>query len=323
MIYPSAASAFAPGSIGNFGPGLDCLGCAVSGAGDRVEATWSDEPRVEILEPGRPELPRDPSRHSAGIAAMAVVRAATSLGVTSPARGIALRVTKGLPLAGGQGGSAASAVAGACAVNALLGAPLDRDAVLRAALEAEAAVAGRHLDNVAPSLLGGIILIRSLSPIDLVSLPVPNALRIVLAYPAQQLRTAEARIVLPELVSREIAVHQMAQVGAIAAALAAGDLALLGRAIDDRIAEPRRVELLPGFAEAKQAAMDAGALGCSISGAGPTAFALTSSDEIAARVASAMRAGYARRGVRADLRVARVDVRGTQVKTSSQSGAAS
>jgi homoserine kinase len=320
MIYPSTATAYAPGSIGNFGPGLDCLGCAVSGAGDRVEATWSDESRVDILESGSPELPRDPSRHSAGIAAMAVVRAATSLGVTSPARGIALRVTKGLPLAGGQGGSAASAVAGACAVNALLGAPLDRDSVLRAALEAEATVAGRHLDNVAPSLIGGIILIRSLSPMDLVSLAVPNALRIVLAYPAQQLRTAEARTVLPESVSREVAVHHMAQVGAIVAALAAGDLPLLGRAIDDRIAEPNRMELLPGFAEAKQAAMDAGALGCSISGSGPTAFALAASDEIAARVAVAMRSGYSRRGVRAELRVARVDVRGTQVQTSSATG---
>src|SRR6185436_18157096 len=104
MIYPSAASAYAPGSIGNFGPGLDCLGCAVSGAGDRVEATWNDAARIEILESGSPDLPRDPARHSAGIAAMAVVRAATSLGVTSPARGIALRVTKGLPLSGGQGG---------------------------------------------------------------------------------------------------------------------------------------------------------------------------------------------------------------------------
>jgi len=289
MTFFSRTSAFAPGSIGNVGPGLDVLGAAVSGAGDTVVAEWSDAPGVSIATPGDRELPTDAARHASGVAAMAVIRMATALGSTAPASGIALSVTKGLPLSAGQGGSAASAVAGAAAVNALLGAPLSPLALLSACLEAEALVAGRHLDNIAPSLLGGVVLVRSLDPIDVVQLPVPPSLRVVLAHPNQRLRTSEARAVLPRAVGLEVAVHQLAQVAAMVAAFFSGDLRLLGRALDDRIAEPARSPLLPGFASAKRAALDAGALGASISGAGPTAFALCDGDSDAARVSDAMR----------------------------------
>jgi homoserine kinase len=222
-------------------------------------------------------------------------------------RGIALTIRKGLPLSGGQGGSAASAVAGAVAANALLGAPLDRAALLAACLVAEERVAGRHLDNIAPSLLGGIVLIRRMGPPDIVQLPVPDELVVVLVRPAQQMRTADARAVLPRDVSRDVALHQAAQVGALVAALALGDYELLGRAIDDRIAEPARAGLLPGFREAKAAALAAGALGSSISGSGPTAFALTRGRVVGERVAAAMIAAYAAAGQRSDARVTGVD----------------
>ncbi|HSA55413.1 MAG TPA: homoserine kinase [Gemmatimonadaceae bacterium] len=314
MSYLARTTVYAPGSIGNLGPGLDVLGCAVEGAGDAVVAEWCDEPGVVLREPGHPELPRRAAEHAAGIAALSVVRHATTLGTTHPARGIALSVRKGLPLAAGQGGSAASAVAGALAVNMLLGDPLDRDALLTAALDAESRVAGRHLDNVAPALLGGIVLVRSVEPIDLVAIPVPEALWIVLASPAQSLRTAEARAVLPRDVSRETAVHQAAQVAAIVAACHSGDLALLGRAIDDRIAEPARAPLLPGFPAARRAALAAGALGVSISGAGPTAFALCGERGVAGEVARAMCAAYEAAGVVAVARVARPDRVGARLE---------
>jgi len=306
-------SAYAPGSIGNLGPGLDVLGAAVTGAGDTVVAEWQDAPGVSMRDAGSAELPTDATRHTAGVAALAVVRAAAALGIPLPAAGIALSVRKGLPLSAGQGGSAASAVAGAAAVNALLGAPLQTHALLRACLEAEECVAGRHLDNIAPSLLGGIVLVRSLDPLDVVSLPVPPTLRVVLAYPDQRLRTADARAALPASLPRAIALHQVAQVGAMVAALCSGDLPLLGRAIDDRIAEPARAPLLPGFREAKAAALAAGALGASISGSGPTAFALCDGDAAAARVAAAMAAAYAGLGISAVVRTAEIDVRGTRV----------
>jgi homoserine kinase len=307
----SSVTAFAPGGVGNIGPGLDILGLAVSGLGDTVRAEWTKGPGVQIREPGHPELPADASRHTAGLAARAVIDRVGDRALRG--RGIALTVSKGLPLSGGQGGSAASAVAGAVAVNALLGSPLERMALVGASLEAEETVSGRHADNVAPSLLGGIVLIRSLEPLDLIQLPVPDELWIVLARPDQRLRTADARSVLPAEISRGVALHQAAQVGAIVAALASGNYALLGRAIDDRIAEPVRTRLLPGFQEAKRAAMAAGALGSSISGGGPTAFALVRGQAAGKRVAAAMMAAYTGCGYRSDVRVAQVDRKGARV----------
>jgi homoserine kinase len=308
---PAPVTAFAPGGVGNVGPGLDILGLAVEGLGDRVRAEWTDTAGLVLRDPGHPSLPRDPARHTSALAARAVLAAAGER--LAGGRGIALTVRKGLPLSGGQGGSAASAVAGAFAVNTLLGAPLDHHALLDACLIAEEAVAGRHLDNIAPSLLGGIVLIRCVQPIDVVRLPVPDDLVVVLVRPEQQLRTKESRAVLPATLSLDTALHQAAQVGALVAALALGDYALLGRAIDDRIAEPARAGLLPGFPEAKAAALAAGALGSSISGSGPTAFALTRGRAAGERVAAAMTAAYAAAGQRSESRVAPVDRVGARV----------
>jgi homoserine kinase len=304
-------TAFAPGGVGNIGPGLDILGLALDGPGDRVRAEWSASPGIQILDPGHQELPRDPNQHTAGLAANAVIhRAGISL---ESRRGIALTVHKGLPISGGQGGSAASAVAGAFAVNTLLGEPLDRRALIGACLAAEEKVSGRHADNIAPSLLGGIVLIRSLDPPDVVQLPVPPELCVVVVRPNQRLRTAEARAVLPTDISRAVALHQAAQVGAIIAALAGADYALLGRAIDDRIAEPARAALLPGFREAKAAALEAGALGCSISGSGPSAFALVRGRAAGAEVGRAMAAAYAACNQSTEVRVAGIDRQGARL----------
>lgn len=310
MSARSAATAFAPGGVGNVGPGLDIVGLAVAGAGDAVRAEWTERAGITILDPGHRDLPTDAERHTAGLAARAVLDAA---GHALGGRGIALRVRKGLPLCGGQGGSAASAVAAAVAVNALLETPLDRHGLLDACLVAEETVAGRHLDNIAPSLLGGIVLIRSMHPLDVVELPVPGELVVVLVRPDQEMRTAHSRSVLPAEVARSVALHQAAQVGAFVAALAAGDYALLGRSIDDRIAEPARAGLLPGFVEAKAAALAAGALGSSISGSGPTAFALVRGEEDGKRVAAAMVAAYAAQGLGSEARMGRVDREGARV----------
>jgi homoserine kinase len=302
------AQAFAPGSIGNVGPGLDILGCAVGGAGDEVLAERTEGSGIVVRSSGHPDIPADARRNTAALAAAEVLKRAGAVGT-----GLALTVKKGLPLSGGQGGSAASAVAGAVAVNHLLGSPLDRDTLLAACIEAEAAVAGRHADNVAPSLLGGMVLIRSVSPLDVVRLPVPPDLWAVLAQPDQRLRTVESRAVLPRQLPLDTALHQAAQVAAMVAALAAGDYALLGRALDDRIAEPARAPLLPGFQAAKAAALAAGALGASISGSGPTAFALAQGEASARAAGAAMQAAYADAGVPAKIRVAQVDHDGARV----------
>lgn len=298
---------FAPGSVGNVGPGLDVLGLAVGGAGDWVTAELLDVRGIELRDPGHPDLPADPSRHASALAADAVV--ARSGG----RHGLALWVLKGLPLSGGQGGSAASAVAGAVAANECLGRPLGTLELLQVCLEVEAQVAGRHADNLAPSLLGGAVLVRATDPLDVITLPVPAGLTAVLVHPDQRLRTADARAVLPATVTREVAIHQAAQVAAMVAAFYRGDLDLLRRSVDDRIAEPARAPLLPGFPAARRAALEAGALGASISGAGPTAFALAADARQGARIGAAMHAAYAAAGVEATVRVAPVDTQGARV----------
>ena len=305
---PAQVRVFAPGSIGNLGPGLDILGLAVTGTGDIVTAERTAESGIVIADPGHSSLPRDPARHSSGIAAAAVLRRAAAV------FGLSLRLEKGLPLSGGQGGSAASAVAGAVAANFLLDHPLEHAVLLEAALEAEAAVAGRHADNIAPILLGGLVLIRSMDPLEVVRVPVPPSLCLVLAHPERAMTTRESRALLPAMVSREVALHQAAQVAAIVVAAARGDVELLGRSIDDRIAEPARAPALPGFREAKAAALGAGAFGCSISGGGPTAFAIVADEASGSRVASAMEAAYRALGISCTARIARPDMEGARAQ---------
>ncbi len=289
-----AVTAFAPGSIGNVGPGLDVLGLAVAGRGDEVTLTRDGGPGLRVSDAGDPGLPTDPARHAAAIAARAVFKLA---GFRD---GVTLAARKGLPLSGGQGGSAASAVAGAVAANALCRGELSTAALLSCALVAESTVAGRHADNLAPSLLGGLVLIRSLDPIVVLSVPVPDGLHVVLVHPHQQLATRRARAVLPDTVPRAVALSQLAAVATMIAAAYRGDVALFGRAIDDGIAEPARAPLLPGFLQAKAAALAAGAFGCSISGAGPTAFAITNDAAAGATIGSAMVAAYAAHGIDGD-----------------------
>jgi len=306
----ASARAFAPGGIGNLGPGLDILGCAVTGLGDVVHASRIDGRGVRVLDAGHPDLPLEADRNAAAIAATDVLRRAGALDL-----GVGLRVEKGLPLAGGQGGSAASAVAGAVATNALLGNSLGRAELLYAALAAEEQLSGRHIDNLAPSLFGGILLIRSIDPLDFDRLPTPPALRIVLVHPAMRLRTVHARAVLPETIDRATALAQATAVAAMVAAFCLGDLSRLRGAVDDRIAEPARAPLLPAFGDVKRAALDAGALGCSISGGGPSTFALTDSPDRANVVLDAMLAAYSRHGISATGRVERVDEQGARVET--------
>ena len=307
----STARAFAPGGIGNLGPGLDILGCAVTGPGDAVRAVRIDGRGVRVIDAGHPDLPTEPDRNAAAIAAGEVLKRAGIVDL-----GVGLHVEKGLPLAGGQGGSAASAVAGAVATNALLGEPLDRPELLRAALVAEERLSGRHIDNLAPSLFGGILLIRSIEPLDFDRLPAPPALRIVLVHPAMRLRTTHARAVLPATIDRATALDQAAAVAAMVAAFCLGDVSRLRGAVEDRIAEPARTPLLPGFGDVKRAALDAGALGCSISGGGPSTFALTDSTETAGAVLDAMLAAYSRHGISATGRTERVDEQGARLEAS-------
>ncbi len=314
------ATAFAPGSIGNVGPGFDTLGLAVDGIGDTVTvALVADGPsRLAVTGRDAGQVPLDPERNAAAIAARAYLRRRGIVGE------LAVTLDKGLPFAGGLGGSAASCVAGAFAAQLLVGA-LAGDAagredpaasaaagldLLAAALAGEAAVASAHLDNIAASALGGLTLVRSVEPIDVIPLRVAAPWWLALWTPRVRVETRAARALLPPASGREEWVQQMANTAALVHAFAVGDGALLARALDDRFAEPHRASLIPRFAAVKAAARGSGAFGGSISGSGPTVFAIAPDERTAAACAAAMRragdvesalhvGAIARRGVRA------------------------
>ncbi len=289
---------FAPASVSNLGPGFDVLGLALSRPGDIVEAEWSESPGVQIaaVTGDGGLLSADPALNVAGVAAASVL-AQLSGEVRCGARrvsgpGVVLRVHKQMPLASGLGSSAASSVGGALAVNELFGAPLSRRNLLVHALAGERAAAGStHADNAAPSLLGGIVLVRGYDPLEVLELPVPPSLRVVVVHPHFRVETSKARALLRGFgFPIEQAVANLGNLGAFVAALYRNDLELLGRCIEDRLVEPLRIPLIPGFREVRQAARSAGALGCSISGSGPSIFALADNDVAAARAADAMSA---------------------------------
>ena len=306
------ATVFAPGSIGNVGPGFDVLGLAVGGLGDTVTVEFSGAagfsppngglkaaaPQVVVRGRDAELIPTDPTKNVAAISAQAMLK---RLGRTDP---IAITVDKGLPMSGGIGGSAASSVAGTYAAALACGVTPSHEDIILAALEGEQAVSGRHLDNIAPITLGGLVLSRSIDPLDVVKLPVPDWV-VVLVRPAVRIETKKARALLPELWDRVSWTRQMANTAALIHGFATGDGDLVRRSMEDLYAEPRRAPLIPHFDDIKRAALDAGAFGCSISGSGPTIFAIAD-EATAPRCAEAMKIGEC------EVRVAVIDREGAR-----------
>ncbi|MCB9650626.1 MAG: homoserine kinase [Deltaproteobacteria bacterium] len=300
---------FAPATVANLAVGFDVLGLAVAGRGDVVRAVRSGAPGVRLVEVtgdgGR--LPREPDRNTACVAARETMRAA-GLEI-----GVDLYLEKGLPLGSGLGSSAASAAAAALATNALLGSPLRRGELVGPCVEAEAVVSGRHADNVAPALLGGLILVRALEPMDLVRLPMPPELTVAVVTPALELNTKAARAALPAQVPLAEMVRGSANIAAFTAACYSQDLTLMARCFEPDPITEARAALIPGCREALAAAERAGALGSGISGSGPSLFALCRSKESAGRVAAAMQAAFQELGHEAETLVSPAECPGARI----------
>jgi homoserine kinase len=228
-----------------------------------------------------------------------------------------LRIQKGVPLASGVGSSGASAVAAVVAVNELLGRPASLDLLLECAMAGEVAGCGAaHPDNVAPALYGGFVLARTAAPPDIVRLPIPQGLSCAVLHPHFEVKTGAARALLGDAVPLRDAVRQWANVGALVAGLFLNDLRLVSRALEDHVVEPRRVHLVPAFDVVKRAAQAAGALGCSLSGSGPSIFALCASREAADLAGQAMRDAFGQAaGIDADLWVSPVGGEGARIVT--------
>ena len=275
MAGRRTAQAFAPASIGNVAVGFDMLGLAIEGAGDRVTARRCEEPGVRVVSIKDPtgathsDLAPDAKANTAGVAAAALWAAADE------SAGLELEVHKGVPLKSGMGSSAASAVAGVVAANALLKTPFTKGALLPFAMAGETVASGTaHADNVAPSLFGGMVLSPPAMLPRCIRLPGPSQIVSVLVHPDLFVSTAEARGVLATSYSMEQWLEQQGYLAAFVAGLFNGDADLIAASLKDVVIEPQRANAVPCFDAVKTAALEAGALGSSLSGSGPSMFAL-------------------------------------------------
>ncbi len=305
----SDVTAFAPATVANVGIGFDILGHTIEAIGDRVRVRRIAEPVVRIRRIGgiAGALPVEPERNTAGRAVQAM-HAALGLGF-----GFELDIDKGIPLASGLGGSAASAVAAVVAANALLETPMQRIELLKFAMQGEIVASGSaHLDNIAPSLFGGLVLTVGIDHPRVKRIPVPASLRCVLVHPHMQLGTREARAILKTDVSRSDFVWQTANLAGFISGCYSDDLDMIRESFNDVIIEPQRESLIPGFTDVKRGAMSAGALGCSISGAGPTIFAW-SEIQNAEAVRGAMTAAFGVHGLQSDQWISTIEDHGARV----------
>jgi homoserine kinase len=295
---------YAPATVANVAAGFDILGFAVREPGDEVTARIAGPAGVRIvaIEGDNGVLPRDPALNVAGVAALGVLSA------TQRQEGVELEIRKRMPIGSGMGSSAASAVAAAVAVNELLGRPFSRAGLVPFCLEAERVACGAaHADNAAPALLGGFVLIRSCQPVDVVSISAPSELACAIVHPHVEIRTQDARKILRDRITMKDAVTQWGNTAGLIAGLLTGDYGLIARSLSDVVIEPVRSILIPGFHKVKEAALAAGALGCSISGSGPSIFALARGIGTAGAVAEAMAAVYRSIGLEHDLHVSDIN----------------
>lgn len=305
----TVASAFAPASVGNVAIGFDILGFSVSAIGDRATVRRCDDPgvRIKAIRGVVADLPMEAAKNTAGRALQAM-REALALPF-----GLELELDKGIPLASGLGGSAASAVAAVVAANALLPTPCSKLELLKFAMLGEAVASGSmHVDNIAPSLYGGLVLTVGIDQPRVKQIPVPAAVRAVVVHPHMFLSTRQARAILKGSVAMKDFVWQTANLAGFISGCYTDDIDMLRESFEDVVIEPQRAALIPGFGEVRRAAISAGALGCSISGAGPTLFAWCLASHALA-VREAMVVEFSHHGLASDHWTTPIDALGARV----------
>ena len=305
----SSIKLFSPATVANVACGFDVLGFALENPGDEMIFRLSKKPGVHITKIESPvELPMKAEDNVAGVAALALLNHLDSQ------VGVEIEIYKKIKPGSGIGSSSASGAGAAFGVNALLGFPFETKDLVQFAMQGEVAATGSaHADNVAPALLGGFTLVRSYSPLDVISIDSPDNLYATVIHPQIEVKTADARKILKEYVPLKKAITQWGNVAGLVVGLMRSDYDLIGRSLEDVIIEPIRSILIPGYQELKAAAMDAGALGGSISGSGPSVFALSESHETALKVREAMKNVYGQFGVDFDIHVSPVAQQGVRI----------
>ncbi|MEO6348108.1 MAG: homoserine kinase [Aquaticitalea sp.] len=270
---------FSPATVANVSCGFDVLGFCLDAIGDEMIIRKIDNKGIFITKVGGFNLPFETEKNVAGVSALALYNDA------KPDCGFEIEIHKKIKPGSGIGSSSASASGSVFAINELLGRPYNKTQLTNFAMKGEALASGcEHADNIAPGIFGGFTLVKSTKPLEVLQLPTPKDLYVTIIHPQIEIKTFEARAILPNEVPLKNAITQWANVGSLVHALHTNDYELMSRSLQDVIAEPYRSQLIPYFAEVKKSALHAGALGCGISGSGPSIFALSKGIGIAKNV---------------------------------------
>ncbi len=301
---------FAPATVANVACGFDVLGFAIDRPGDELDLEVNDSGKVTIKEitGDGGKLPLDPVKNSAAVAILEFLR------VIDSKFGCEISIHKKMPSGSGMGSSAASAVAGVFAANEIFERPLSKQELLPFLLEAERAACGSAIaDNVAASLFGGFILVRSYEPLEVIQLPIPDKLYATVIFPHLTVLTKDARDILPKDIPLKHSLRQSANLGGLIIGLQQSDYGLISRSLKDYIAEPYRSKLIPGFDRLKSAITENGGLGGSISGSGPSVFGLSTDHETATKIGDAMKKIMSDQGIESDIYVSKINTQGPKV----------
>jgi homoserine kinase len=297
---------YSPATVANVVCGFDVLGFALEAPYDTMHLRLTEQPGVAIVHEDDFNLPTEPARNVAGAALLALLRAAPA------GTGFELRINKAILPGSGIGSSAASAAGAVVGANELLGNIFLKEELVRFAMFGEEVASGaQHADNIAPAIYGGVTLIRSAEPLDIVPLSAPP-LHVTVVHPQIEVRTADARQILKQQVPLKAAIRQWGNVAGLVAGLLKSDYKLIGRSLEDVIVEPVRSILIPGFAAVKARSLEAGALGGGISGSGPSIFMLSETELTARAVAAAMQEVYQQLGVDFHLHVSTINSTGVR-----------
>ena len=299
---------FTPASVANVSCGFDVLGFCLDPVGDDMIIRKSTEKGIRITKITGQDLPLDVHQNVAGVAAMALLEAHPS------EYGFEIEINKRIKAGSGIGSSAASSAGAVFGINHLLGSPYTKHELINFAMQGEKLASGSaHADNVSPVLLGGFTLVRSIAPMDVIKLPTPKELVAVIIHPKIELKTSHARAILKKTVTLKSAIQQWGNLGALVSGLYSDDYDLISRSLVDEIIEPYRAMLIPEFAKLKEASMNAGALGCGISGSGPSVYALTKGFENAENVGQAMRKVIQKLGIDFEVHVSKINEEGIKI----------
>lgn len=299
---------FSPATIANISCGFDVLGLALDTVGDEMTIRKVPQKGVKITKIIGQELPLEVHKNVAGVAALALLSEIES------EFGFEIEIDKRIKPGSGIGSSAASSAGTVWAINELLGNPFNINDLVRFAMEGERLATGMaHADNVAPALLGGFTLIRSYEPLDIIPINTPNELFVTVIHPQIEIKTSDARAILRTKVELKEAIKQWGNVGGLISGLYTEDYELIGRSLQDFIIEPIRSILIPAFDAVKQQSIKVGALGCGISGSGPSIFALSKGEETALKVADTMKLVYKKVGIEYDVHVSKINKKGIKI----------